>query len=152
MALVQLGEPARAVSDLEAGGAAISSDPTVAGALALAWSETGRSVDAIRLLRTLRARDPNNLAPAMNLARLLLTAEPASVRDPVAALEIAGSANDATGGDNPRVLATLAEALAATGQPSEAAKAWDVAIAVAAESGDPALAADLRRRRSASGR
>ncbi len=46
------------------------------------------------------------------------------------------------------MLATLAEALAATGQPRDAAQAWDVAIAVATESGDTALAADLRRRRA----
>ena len=50
------------------------------------------------------------------------------------------------------MLATLAEALAATGQPGEAAKAWDVAITVATESGDVALAADLRRRRVTPGR
>ena len=85
----------------------------------------------------------------MNLARLLLTAMPATVRDPRAALGIAAGVNDATGGRDPRVLATLAEALAATGQRGEAAQAWDVAIAVATESGDAALAADLRRRRAA---
>jgi tetratricopeptide (TPR) repeat protein len=148
MALVQLGEPARAVADLEAGGASTSADPTVAGALALGWSETGRAVDAIRLLRRLRDRDPANLALAMNLARLLLTAAPASARDPIAALEIAAGVNDATGGREPRVLATLAEALAATGHRRDATQALDVAIALATESGDASLAADLRRRRS----
>ena len=51
--------------------------------------------------------------------------------------------NDVTGGRDPRVLATLAEALAATGQPGEAARAWDAAIGAATESGDAALAADL---------
>lgn len=152
MALVQLGEPARAAADLEAGGAGTSDDPALAGALALAWSEAGRASEAIGLLRRLHDRQPTNMSVAMNLSRLLLTAAPASVRDPRAALELAAGVNDATGGRDPRVLATLAEALAATGQRDEAAKAWDVAIAVATESGDPALAADLRRRRSASGR
>ena len=50
MALVQLGEAGRAAADLEAGGAAASTDPAVAGALAFAWSETGRAPAAIDLL------------------------------------------------------------------------------------------------------
>ncbi len=55
MALVQLGESGRAVADLEAGGAAASTDPAVAGALALAWSETGRAADGDRSAARLRA-------------------------------------------------------------------------------------------------
>jgi predicted Zn-dependent protease len=152
MALVQLGEPARAVADLEAAGASAATDPAVAGALALAWSESGRAVDAIALLQRVRDRNPKDLAVAMNLARLLLTAPPAGGRDPVAALEIAAAVNDATAGRDPRVLATLAEALAATGRPRDAAQAWNVAIAVADESGNAHLAADLRRRRASAGR
>jgi predicted Zn-dependent protease len=148
MALVRLGEAGRAAADLEAGGAAASTDPAVAGALAFAWSETNRAPAAIDLLQRLRDQHPDDLSVAMNLARLLLTAEPATGRNPMAALEIAAGVNDATGGREPRVLATLAEALAATGQRGEAARAWDVAIALASESGDAPLAADLRRRRT----
>ncbi|MGE0360595.1 MAG: tetratricopeptide repeat protein [Vicinamibacterales bacterium] len=149
MALVQAGAAAGAAADLEAGGAATSPDPAVAGALALAWSETGRGADAIALLRRTHDRDPSNLGVAMNLARLLLTASPPAVRDPEAALAIATGVNDATGGRDPRVLATLAEALAATGRRRDAAQAWSVAIALADESGNADLAADLRRRRAA---
>ena len=152
MALVQLGEARQAAADLEAGGAAASTDPAVAGALAFAWSETGRAPAAIGLLQRLRGQHPDDLSVAMNLARLLLTAEPATARNPIAALEIASRVNDTTGGRDPRVLATLAEALAATGQARDAAQAWNVAIAVAIESGNAPLAADLRRRRSAPGR
>ncbi len=65
---------------------------------------------------------------------------------------LAARVNDATGGRDPRVLGTLAEALAATGRPRDAAQAWDVAITVATESGDTALAADLRRRRAGANR
>ena len=149
MALVQLGEAGRAAADLEAGGAAASTDPAVAGALALAWSETGRAPAAIDLLQRLRQQRPDDLSLAMNLARLLLTAEPAAARNPMAALAIAARVNDTTGGRDPRVLATLAEALAATGRSRDAAQAWDVAITVATESGDATMAADLRRRRYA---
>ncbi|MGD9904979.1 MAG: tetratricopeptide repeat protein [Vicinamibacterales bacterium] len=151
MALVRSGAAARAVADLEAAGAADSADPAVAGALALAWTETGRSADAIALLRRMRERQPRNLSVTMNLARLLLTATPMALRDPEAALGLVAGVNDATGGQNPRVLATLAEALAATGRHRDAAEAWAVAITLADESGDAALTADLRRR-AASGR
>ena len=96
MALVELGQARRAVADLEAGGAATSADPAVAAALAFAWSETGRAADAIRLLRGLHDSEPANLAVAMNLARLLLTATPASVRDPDAALALAARVNETT--------------------------------------------------------
>jgi len=149
MALVQTGAAARAAADLEAAGAATSPDPAVAGALALAWSETGRGADAIALLRRTHEGNPSNLGVAMNLARLLLTATPVTARDPEAALAFAAGVNDATGGRDPRVLATLAEALAATGRRRDATEAWSVAIALADESGNAALAADLRRRRAA---
>jgi hypothetical protein len=152
MALVQLGEAGRAVGDLEAAGAADTADSSVASALALAWAETGRTTDAIALLGRVRDRAPHDLAVAMNLARLLLTAPATAGRDPGAALEIAAAVNDATGGRDPRVLATLAEALGATGRPREAAEAWDVAIAAADGSGNAAFAADLRRRRTTAGR
>jgi tetratricopeptide (TPR) repeat protein len=149
MARVRLGDFGAAAEDLEAAGAAQSTEPAVAGALALAWAEAGRAGEAIALLRRTAAAHPDDLGLMMNLARLLLTDNPPGHRDPGAALQLAARANDATGGRDPRVLATLAEALAATGQPGEAAQAWDVAITVASESGDAALAADLRRRRSA---
>ena len=149
MARVRLGDFGAGADDLEAAGAAQSTDPAVAGALALAWAESGRAGDAIALLRRTAAAHPDDLGLAMNLARLLLSANPPVHRDPGAALQLAARVNDATGGRDPRVLATLAEALAATGQPGEAAKAWDVAISVATDSGDTALATDLRRQRSA---
>lgn len=148
MALAQTGAAGRAVADLEAAGAATSGDVAVAGALALGWSETGRAAEAIALLRRVRAAAPADLAVSMNLARLLLTATPATVRDPEAALALVAGVNDATGGRDPRVLATLAEALDATGRRRDAAEAWSVAIALADESGNAALAADLRRRRT----
>jgi tetratricopeptide (TPR) repeat protein len=147
MARVRIGDLAGAAADLDAAGAAQSGDPAVAGALALAWSQTGRAADAVALLRRTAAAHPDDPGLAMNLARLLLTATPVDVRDPMAALQIASRVNDATGGRDPRVLATLAEALAATGQARDAAQAWAVAIEVAAET-DPVLAAELRRRRA----
>ena len=94
-------------------------------------------------------RHPTDVGLASNLARLLVTVEPASLRDPVRALELAVRANDATGGSDPRTLDTLALALAATGRRGDAAEGLDAAIAFARESGDVAMANELARRRQA---
>jgi hypothetical protein len=78
-----------------------------------------------------------------------VTVQPPSLRDPDRALRLAARANDATGGRDPRILDTLALALAATGRRQDATEAMDVAITLARESGDTAMAAELSRRRQA---
>ena len=83
---------------------------------------------------------------ANNLARLLVTIEPASRRQPERALALAARANEIAGGNDPRVLDTLALALAATGRRAEAAEALTVAIALAREAGDANLVAALSAR------
>jgi hypothetical protein len=110
---------------------------------------TGRGAEAVPLLAGAVERHPGDVGLAANLARLLVTIEPASLRQPARALELAVRANDATGGSDPRVLDTLALALAATGRRQEAANALDVAIALAREAGDVAMADELVRRRQA---
>lgn len=149
MALVELGQLTRAAPDLEAGIANRAEDASVVNALAYAWSATGRAADAIALLRRELASRDNDQALVGNLARLLAAAEPPTLRNPDEALALAVRLNDATGGRDVRVLDTLALALAATGRRRDAAEALDVAIALAEEAGDRALAADLAKRRSA---
>jgi hypothetical protein len=94
-------------------------------------------------------RHPADVGLASNLARLLVTVEPTWLRDPVRALQLAARANDATGGRDPRILDTLALALAATGRRQDAADALEAAAAFARQSGDGALADELTRRRQA---
>jgi tetratricopeptide (TPR) repeat protein len=149
IALVQTGQLARAAGDLEAALAGGLPEPSLVNALALVWASTNRAADAVALLRRARDAHPEDAALAGNLARLLLTADPPSLRDPQAALALAAPLNDRTGGRDPRVLALLAEALAATGRTREAVEALGAAVAVADGHGDPALAAQLDARRRA---
>jgi tetratricopeptide (TPR) repeat protein len=152
MALAQSGEFERAVPDLEAALADGLPEPAVANALAYGWTATGRTGDAIALLRRALAASPADASLAANLARLLVTAEPPSLRAPDEALTLAAGLNDRTGGEDPRVLDTLALALDATGHRAEARAALDVAVDRARAAGDTALAAMLGQRRAALGR
>ncbi|MEZ5292954.1 MAG: tetratricopeptide repeat protein [Vicinamibacterales bacterium] len=152
MALVQLGRTAAAVSDLESAVAAGNDDLAVANALAFAWAATGRGDDAIALLRESLARHADDPTTSANLARLLVTVDPPALRDADEALRLASGLNDRTGGEDPRVLDTLALALAATGRAADARAAMDAAIAQARARGDRALAGELERRRRALGR
>ncbi len=149
MALATRGDLARALPDLEAALAAGNSEPAVASALAFARVSDGRVADAIALLTATAARHPDDPALAGNLARLLLTAEPATLRDPARGLALAARAAQATGMREPRLLDTLALGFVAAGQRADARQAWTRAIALASEQGDVELADALTRRRAA---
>jgi tetratricopeptide (TPR) repeat protein len=149
MAALQSGDVARAADDLAMAVRDGEDDPAVVGALAYALMATGRGAEALPLLTRAVERHPAEVGLASNLARLLVTVEPASLRDPARALQLAARANDATGGTDPRILDTLALALAATGRRQDAADALAAAVAFARESGDAAMAAELSRRRQA---
>jgi tetratricopeptide (TPR) repeat protein len=149
MAALQSGDIARAADDLAIAVRGGEDDPAVIGAFAYVLVATGRGAEAVPLLTRAVERHPAEVGLTSNLARLLVTVEPASLQDPIRALQLAARANDATGGRDPRVLDTLALALAATGRRRDAAEALDVAIALARESGDAAMAAELSRRRQA---
>ena len=152
MALAQAGQFARAVPDLEAATAGVTPEPAIVNALAFGYAATGRAADGLALLRRAHAASPAEPTIAANLARLLVTADPPSLRAPLESLEIAAALNDRTGGDDPRVLDTLALALDATGRRADARAALDVAIDLARANGDGALAAALTARRAALGR
>jgi tetratricopeptide (TPR) repeat protein len=149
MAALQSGDVARAAADLALAVRDGEDDPAVIGALAYALVATGRGAEAVPLLTRALERSPTDVGLTSNLARLLVTVEPASLRDPVRALQLAARSNDATGGRDPRILDTLALALAATGRRKDAADALDAAVAFAREAGDVAMADELSRRRKA---
>ena len=148
MANLELDHVTRGAADLDAAVQGGLDDPVITNALAFAWSTTGRAADALDLLRRALARRPDERATAGNLARLLVTAEPATLRDSNAALALAAQLNDVTQGRDLRVLDTLALALAATGRFTDAAQALDAAVTLAREAGDAPLAATLERRRA----
>ncbi len=149
MALVALGDVRRGVPDLEAAVRAGNQDPAVANALAFGWVAMQRSAEAIALLTKTQTAHPNDIGLANNLARLLLTAEPPSLRDPGNALAIAAQLTTLTGGRDPRLLDTLALAFAAAGQPVDARQALERAVGLARDAGDAALAGELERRLAA---
>ena len=149
MARIALGDVAQGVSDLEAGVAAGNVDPAVANALAFGWVAMNRGADAIQLLTRTQTQHPNDIGLANNLARLLLTVEPASLRDPGNALTIAAQLTQMTGGGDPRLLDTLAMAFAAAGQPVDARQALERAVSLAREAGDADLTATLAQRLAA---
>ena len=149
MARVALGDIRQGVPDLEAGVAAGSVDPAVANALAFGWVSMNRAAEAIALLTRTQTQHPNDIGLANNLARLLLTAEPSSLRDPGNALAIAAQLTQMTGGRDPRLLDTLAMAFAAAGQPVDARQALERAVSLAREAGDADLTATLAQRLAA---
>jgi len=149
MARVALGDIRQGVPDLEAGVAAGSIDPAVANALAFGWVAMNRAAEAIALLTRIQTQHPNDVGLANNLARLLLTAEPVSLRDPSNALAIAAQLTQMTGGRDPRLLDTLALAFTAAGQPVDARQALERAVSLARDAGDADLTATLAQRLAA---
>jgi len=89
---------------------------------------------------------------AGNLARLLATAPDRETRDPALALQLALGVRAKTGGNDPRVLDTLAAAYAANGQRDLARRVLEEAIGAARQRGDPDLAADLMSHERSYGR
>ena len=144
MALASLGEFARAVPDLQAG--PVPAEPPVASALAFALSAAGRAEEALAVLAAAVAAHPDDFGLAANHARLLLTAEPSSLRDPQRGLALAARAAQATGMRDPRLLDLVGLGFAAVGQPADARQAWTRGAALAREAGDTNLAAAIGAR------
>ncbi len=144
MALASLGDFARALPDLES--APEPRDPPVASALAFALTSAGRTADALSVMSGTVAAHPDDIGLAANYARLLLTADPPSLRDPARGLELAARAAQATGMRDPRLLDTLGLGFAAVGQPDDARQAWTRGATLAREAGDTDLAATLAQR------
>ena len=88
-------------------------------------------------------RDPDLLR---QLAWLLATAQEADLRDPGEALRLARRANDATQGQDPRCLDTLAVALAAGGEFDQAVAVGEDAARRARELGERALVERIEER------
>jgi tetratricopeptide (TPR) repeat protein len=134
---------ARLKSDATTEGNRREDDLAVANALAFALVQVGRSREALEVLRRARERYPDDVNVAHNLARLLATAPDPALRDGATALQLALEARDRTGGQDPRVLDTLAAAYATTGQFDLARETADRAVTLARQLGDLELARDI---------
>lgn len=98
---------------------------------------------AINQFETALKIEPSDLETLNNLAWLLATAPQQSLRNGSRAVALASQANDLAHGQNPVILATLAAALAETGQFSDATKSAQHAIELANSSSNAALAQSI---------
>lgn len=104
----------------------------------------GNTAEAIAHVQKALQLQPGDAGIENNLAWMLVTAKQTGVRDGAKAIELAGKANDTTGGKNPQILRTLAAAYAEAGQFPAAASTAGKALELAEAQSNAALAARLR--------
>jgi tetratricopeptide (TPR) repeat protein len=109
-------------------------------ARAFALVQAGRHRDAASALTDALRRYPDDHELAHNLARLLATTEDPTVRNGALALRLALAVRDRMGGNDPRVLDTLAAAYAAQGEFDRAYETSLAAAQAAAAAGDHEMA------------
>jgi Flp pilus assembly protein TadD len=113
----------------------------LAGALAM----SGEPAEAIAQFRQALDLEPGNVAILNNFAWLLATVSEAALRNGAEAVALAQKANQLAGGGNPRVLHTLAAALAEAGRYGEACATARLAEGLASAKKNEALARMLRQ-------
>jgi protein O-mannosyl-transferase len=113
--------------------------------LANALLGTRHPVEAIAQFATALRSAPNDLVAQCNLAWILATCPADEVRDGRKALALATQANEASAGDDPVVLRSLAAAKAETGGFEEAANIAKTALQRATEAGDARLCQTLQQ-------
>jgi arylsulfatase A-like enzyme/Tfp pilus assembly protein PilF len=116
-------------------------------ALAFVQLQAGRSLDAVASMRSGLAVNENHVSLLNDLAWLLATSPEDAVRNGAEAVRLAERARDLTGGKEPKVLGTLAGALAEAGRFDDAVATSDEAIRIAQATGGSAALANLERQR-----
>ncbi len=144
--LVGLGRPGEAIEPLER---AVELRPGRAAShfhLGLALRLENRLPEAVSHLHEAARLDPEWVAPLNQTAWLLATSADATVRDPEAALELAGRAVRLTDSADPDTLDSLAAAFAAAGQFDRAIETATLAERLAGEQGNARKVETMRRR------
>jgi tetratricopeptide (TPR) repeat protein len=142
IALYQQGQVEEGTSEFRE---AVSSDPAYSEAhnnLAKALLEQGRTGEAISEAQKAAGLQPANPIFQKNLAWMLATAQPISLRDGARALQLALKASQSGGGNDPDILRTLAAAYAEEGRYHDAIQAAQTALQAARTA---ELAETLRR-------
>jgi len=145
-ALRQKGEIDQAIAEYRK---AIELRPDYANAhnnLANALRQKGIIKEAIEHYEAALKSEPGSILVENNLAWLLATSADPTVRNGARAVELAGRATRATGGNDPVILHTLAAAYAENGEFPKAIEAARHAIELADEHGIPDLAESLRNK------
>jgi len=113
--------------------------------LAIALDEKSQTAEAIQHYEKALEISPQSISALNNLAWLLATCSNASFRNGTKAVELAGQANQLSGGINTLVLRTLAAAYAESGQFGKAIEIARAAMQLARTQGDNSLAAVLQQ-------
>lgn len=115
-------------------------DVTATNTRAFELLQAGRHREAADMLTQALSRHPDNHEIAHNLARLLATTPDPNVRNGAVALRLALAVREQMGGNDPRVLDTLAAAYAAQGQFDKARETAAAAARLARATGDMEMA------------
>ncbi|MDP4720379.1 MAG: tetratricopeptide repeat protein [Akkermansiaceae bacterium] len=113
--------------------------------LGAALISQGNFAEAVEQFEAALNITPDAVSTSNNLAWLLATCPDARFRDGERAVELAQKAEQLTGGNHPAILCTLAAAYAEAGRFSEAVETARLALDLAKERGDQALAEALVR-------
>jgi Flp pilus assembly protein TadD len=143
--LFQQGRPEEAVAEYRA---ALQCNPVYVEAqnnLGNALLRQGRTGEAIAAIQKALDLQPTNVLIQNNLAWMLATAPQASLRDGARAVQLATQASQASGGNNPLILHTLAAAYAEAGQFPNAVQTARKALQLARAQSRTALANALPR-------
>jgi len=115
------------------------------GLLATALLRQGNIAGAIAQLEKALELQPADIGTENSLAWLLATAPQSSLRNGSAAVELATRASESTGGNDPRILRTLAAAYAQAGLYSNAAQTGRKALQLARAQGQSNLVNTLQQ-------
>ncbi|MDR3456775.1 MAG: tetratricopeptide repeat protein [Verrucomicrobiae bacterium] len=126
---------------------ALQINPDIAEAhnnLGSAFFQKGNQEEAVAHLQRALEINPQYLSARANLAWLLATSSQASIRDGPKAVQYAQLANQASGGDDPMILRTLAAADAENGRFTDAVSVAQKALRLATQHNNPQLAATIQ--------
>jgi Flp pilus assembly protein TadD len=113
--------------------------------LAIALDEKGQTAEAIQHYQKALEISPQSVSALTNLAWLMATSSNPSFRNGTKAIELAGQANQLSGGTNTLVLRTFAAAYAESGQFGKAIEIARTAMQLARSQGDNSLAGSLQQ-------
>lgn len=146
MALATLGRHAEARSHLEEARRQGNTEAPVANALGVLLAQAGETRAARAVLESGLSAHRNDVGLALNLTQVLLSSAPGEGGDARLALRLATAVSEATGARDPRIVETLAAALAANGRLDEARATNARAASLAREQGDAELAVQITAR------
>jgi tetratricopeptide (TPR) repeat protein len=144
-ALLEKGQPDAAIEHCRAALLIRPDNPNCQTILGIALDEKGQSAEAIQHYEKALEISPQSVSALNNLAWLRGTCSDASLRNGATAIQLAGRADQLSGGSNALVLRTLAAGYAEAGQFEKAIESGRAAARVAQMQGDNSLAGELQQ-------